>query len=260
MRANHASAESFVLSFPKCGRTWHRLMLGYYVARHVGADPKRALDLAALCEQAGLKRPYYAHNGSNPTDFLPNTSKIVGSPIQWRGKDVLVLVRDPRDAMVSAYFHVARREGQFDGTISEFIRTPGFGIEKLLTAWNRWHDNRRLARRFEVASYERMHQAPDIELARMLTILGLPEVDPVLLQEAVDFSSFDNMRKYEAQSYFGQHQAMAKVSNDPQSAKVRKGRVGSYGEHLSAEDVSFINSEITRLGDPFAEAWQLKAG
>ena len=257
MRRNHSAAEAIVLSFPKCGRTWHRVLLGYYVAKHVGADPRRALDLADLCKQAGLRRPLYTHNGSNPTHHLPSSSRVVGSPIEWRGKHVLVLVRDPRDTMVSAFFHVSRRERQFEGTISEFIRTPAFGIEKLMTAWNRWDENRSSAGHFEVASYEGMHRAPDVELTRMLKLLGLTAIDPALIQEAVEFSSFDNMRQYEARNYFG-NQALAQVSEDPQSAKVRKGRVGSYLEHLNADDLAFIDSEIKRLGDPFARFWQLQ--
>ena len=250
MLAANAEYDTFVLSFPKCGRTWHRLLVGFYLTTMLNEDPRRALELSYLCSKAGLKRLQYTHNGSNPTDRLPTTSQIVGSPVLWRDRDVLVLVRDPCDVMVSAYHHVSKREFRYDGTLSEFIREPTYGIAKYLTALNRWYQYRHLAKNFTVVSYESMHQDPAAALRQILELIEVTKPDEKLVGLAVNFTSFDKMRGYESENYFNAP-LMSKQSDDPDAAKVRIGRVGSSRDVLSPDDLAFIDAEIIRLGMPF---------
>jgi hypothetical protein len=92
----------------------------------------------------------------------------LASPELWRGKDVLLLIRNPRDVLVSAYHHYQFRTATFRRPISDFIRRPETGIAKILAAHHRWHDNRSLAASFRVASYERMHRSPEAVLRETL--------------------------------------------------------------------------------------------
>jgi hypothetical protein len=180
MEHNHREHDVFLLSFPKCGRTWHRVLVGYYLTKLTNADAKLATKVSALSAAAGVKRLCYTHNGSSPEHRLPPTHYLVGNPREWRGKDVILLVRDPRDVMVSAYFHMARRVHMFSGTISEFLRTPEMGVKKLLTAWARWYEARHLAASFTVISYEQMHRDPADVLRAALRRLGISQIDESL--------------------------------------------------------------------------------
>ena len=58
------------------------------------------------------------------TDLDPNKSNFAGSR-------VLLLGRDIRDTLVSAFFQASRRVGVFEGTMSEFIRSERFGVMNL---------------------------------------------------------------------------------------------------------------------------------
>lgn len=251
MLANHAKNDAFILSFPKCGRTWHRLLLGRYLAGITGSYTKDSLKLVKLSELAGAKRPYYSHNATSPTQRVPASHELVGSPIEWAGKDVIVLVRDPRDVMVSMYFHLKFREEKFGGTISEFLRSGDVGVARMTAAWERWHANRHLAKSMLVQSYEEMHRDPKRILRQVLQVLGLNSFDEKAASEAVQFTSFENLRKLEEKSYFNSS-LLTNESGNPNGAKVREGKVGGYKEHLSAADIAYIEDAVRAIGDPFA--------
>jgi hypothetical protein len=256
-RMRHASKRfaAFVLSFPKAGRTWHRVMLGYYLARLTECDPRKALDLPFLVERAGLKSIAYSHNGAGYADRLPLSSSLVASSVEWAGRDVLLIVRNPADTLVSAYYYVRFRERRFEGNLSEFIRRENTGIVKLLVALNRWYDNRHMAASFNVVSYEQMHRDPGLVLRQSLRFAGLRDIDEALVKEAIEFSSIENMRRYEDDDYF-RSEILRNEFMDEHARKVRKGRIGSSLE-LNDADRAVIAEAVKRLGDPFARYTEL---
>lgn len=247
---------TFVLSFPKCGRTWHKLMVGYYLARLSGASERSAFKVARLCSRVGIKPVQYSHNDTGFKDGLPPSSRLVASPYLWKGRPVLFLVRNPRDVLVSAYHHATLRSStRFHGTISEFIRRPDTGIAKVLSAYNRWHDNLGLAAAYRVHSYEEMHRDAGAVLTSSLEFFGLTAIEAALVDDAVEFCRFDKMQSYERLDLFGAKQ-LRNDPGDPLAAKVREGRVGSYKGVLAPADLDFIESTIARIGDPFAEYYR----
>src|SRR3546814_2248758 len=46
-------------------------------------------------------------------------------------RPIIFLIRDPRDIMVSAYFHATRHKRRFGGTIGAFLRDRGHGLPAL---------------------------------------------------------------------------------------------------------------------------------
>ena len=251
MDRHREAYDVFLVSVPKCGRTWHRVLLGHYLAKLTGTDVRSAPNVKDLSKAApGLKTMTYTHNGSSPNDGFPPLHKLVANPREWRGKHVILVVRDPRDIMVSAYFHEARRKSVFAGTISEFLRAPTTGIDKVATAWSRWHQYRHLAATFSVISYEEMHRNPHEMLRKTLRVLGAATIDETLVSASVQFASFDNMKKMEGTGYFAA-KGLKNNSGDPDGAKVRKGKVGSYRDFLSSDDIAHIEAVISAIGDPF---------
>ena len=96
-----------IVSFPKSGRTWLRVMLDDVGAKagftHDGSDHQLRHPLAAL--QADKSR--------------------------YKGASILLLVRDPRDTAVSGYFQVTRRLMLSNAPISEILRDDCHGIRKI---------------------------------------------------------------------------------------------------------------------------------
>lgn len=251
MRLANSSYDSFILSLPKSGRTWQRVMLGYYLARATGLDPRCAMQLDMLCAKAEIPSISYTHNWTSFSDKLPLTSKLVASPIEWQNKKVLLLVRDLRDVLVSAWFHCRYRERSFDGTISEYIRNPFVGMDKLLTGLNRWHNNRALARSFSVTYYEDMCHDPATSLRKVLAFAGVRDLDNSLVDETVEFTKFDNLQRLEASDFFNSVE-MRNPSNCPEARKIRSGQIGQYIEHLSGDDLAYLEERERLMPNPFA--------
>ena len=67
------------------------------------------------------------------------------------------------------------------------------------------------------------------------------------INEAIEFGSFDNMRKMEINKTFKDKRMQARDKNNVNTFKTRKGRVGSYKEELSSKEIKFINEEVRSL-------------
>jgi len=251
MRGNAHTYQSFILSIPKSGRTWHRVMLGYYLTRMADRPAKEALHISALCAAVGIGRTRYTHNGSEFSARLPQQHALVASPIEWAGSNVLLIVRNLPDTLVSAWHHARFRDQRFDGTLSDFIRNENTGVRKLLIALNRWHDQRHLARRFAVISYEQLHADGAQALTLSLQLLGVKDINPQWITDSVTFASLENMRRYENEDFFNSD-VVRRERMDERARKVRDGQVGAAGQ-LVAEDHAYIAACVAELGNPFAD-------
>jgi hypothetical protein len=72
----------------------------------------------------------------------------------------------------------------------------------------------------------------------------LHAISEACIKEAVQFASFDNMRKMEAEGRF--QSGVLKPANpaDPESYKTRQGKVQGYLDYLSDEDLQYLNDEM----------------
>lgn len=248
-----ATTTSFILSYPNSGKHWHQVMLGFYLARVTGAADSDAMLFDMLCRRAGLPRFIYSHNGTNHHARFPATNPCVAAVDHWRSRKVLLLVREPKAVLVSAFHHTRFRSMDFDGDLSMFIRDPRFGVDKIATAYQRWHANRHQASEFIVASYENMHARPEDVLRRTVAFIGL-EPDATLISEAVKFGRFDNMKTYENADFFNHKGMRKKRANNPDAGnKVREGKTDAYKSHLTEDDIAYIDRRLAELGgNPFA--------
>jgi hypothetical protein len=252
--------DAFVVSFPKSGRTWHRVMLGAYLGLRHGLDLRGAIEPAELAAGLGLPRVGYEHNGAN---FLGETGPddpSVADHRLWRGRRVLFLLRAPEDLLVSAYHHARFRARVFDGPISEFIRQPATGAEKVAASWARWAARMNEAEAAKVQTYEWLHDDAEAALAETVRFFELGEPDPESLREAVAFSRFDNLRSKERSGFFGSDRLAAGPGEDDRALKTREGKVGGWRAHLSEEDRGFIWQAFERRDSAFAELYRPSRG
>jgi len=219
--------EILVISYPKSGRTWLRVMLDY----------------------CNIQLRYY-HQDSRLREGIPYY--LMNNDLKKFSRDyVILLMRDPRDVLVSSYFHATRRmAGSYEGSISDFIRDESFGVLKIISFNKIWLDNREMFKKFMVVSYEELHQDA-YQVLKRITEFAERRVDENCLRDAVEHGSFSNMRQMELTNShkLGNRLEPGDV-NDPESYKVRKGIVGGYAEYLSNEDIAYCEKIMEELNYP----------
>lgn len=244
------SGASLLLSYPKAGRTWVRLLLGHTLSEHYGLgasfEDQMALDhLHTRYPQVPLIMPRH-------DDFpqLKTPGELVECKDEFRDSLVILLVRDLRDLAVSAYFQMSKRRHKFEGTVGEFLHGQRGGFETMLRFHNLWAREKRRPKGFLLVRYEDLKADGARELRRMVDFLGLREVRDEILAEAVRYASFENMRKLETQSDAGRNRLDGGNAGDPESLKTRKGKVGGFAEYMTPEDVAWTTQRLVNDLDP----------
>jgi hypothetical protein len=242
-------ADVYCLSYPKAGRTWLRALMGKALVDQYGLPEHRMLNVYALTRAAGLPVVSFDHDGSAQLegrrfDEMPTDRSV------YRDKRVLLMGRDVRDNLVSAYFQATRRINVFWGPISAFIRHDVYGIDKILAFYRIWDANRQVPRQFEFLRYEDLHRDTAGTLARVLAFLGADIPAPVVAG-AVEYCRFENLRQAETKNRFRTDVLSTPDLGDPEAFKVRKGKVGNYAEYLSPEDIAYIDAANAARGCEF---------
>jgi hypothetical protein len=249
------NADVIVVSPGKSGRTWLRVLVNKYLSLHYGV----AFSIGNLHEEnSAIPSVVYQHwlwshfRAASWLDRLRGRH-IIPEPI-LRRKKVILLVRDPRDGIVSVYFQGSKRaqEGRkLHTSLSEFIRSPRHGIGEVVRILNLMYDRLKDHPRCLMVKYESMRKDTAGELTRVLRFLGIAEPDPGLVAEAVSFSAFENMKRMERNNEFTSRILRATDSSDPDSFKVRKGKVGGYRDHFDQHDLAYIESHLAGLNPAY---------
>jgi hypothetical protein len=242
--------DAFLVSYPKSDRTWLRFALSHYFARTAALDivPDLVSTFRILPNfDRDRVRGLPAFVGKEPDLPLIAVSHLRYEPSYFANHPVILLVRDPRDVMVSAYFHATRHKHRFAGDIGSFLADRHQGVAALVQYLNGWAD--RIADNDTITlSYEVMSRDPTREMARLLHFLNLT-VDNVALLDAAKSSQFSAMRKLEQQDGIPGHDY---DRTDEQSLRMRKGKVGGYAEHMSPADEAYILDQCNNRLTPQA--------
>jgi len=243
-------AKVLVISYPKSGRTWLRVMMGRALRDLIGLDEVMMFEENHIIAAEGMLPTLFTHDGSSNTEGRP-WQDLDTDKSRYHGKKVVYLTRDPRDVVVSCYFQATRRKSLFHGTISEFIRSDKYGIRKIV-AFNRiWHAARNVPEAFLLVRYEDLHVAPGPLLRRILEFMDVSRIEDATLHRAIEFASFSNMKKVEREGKFENKKLRPGKSGDEESFKVRKGKVGGFVDYLNPEDCAFVDQIVRNLDDPY---------
>ncbi len=262
-----------IVSFPKSGRTWCRVMLSRYKQRLFGI-PEFHLYLHRLYSAGPKPAPQilFSHGAGNyPTNRKEARWYYLRKALGWeidtvakmdishcKGAKVVFVVRDPRDVVLSYYHHRSKRlpSYRFPGSASEFLRDRHFGIGHLVAFMNflvvqaARHEHMFLF-------YEDMRQDPYTEMEKLLRFGG-SFMDEEALRDCIQYGSFENMRNMELTGRYGS-ELTQQTAGDPNSFKVRKGIVGGYRTELSKTDATYLDEEIQSKLDPFYERYLIPA-
>jgi hypothetical protein len=254
------SADACLISFPKCGRTWLRLMMGYSLVRQFGLE-NISLDKAMEFKYLATLNPKIPKIIVSHDDepFWKTPDELVTSKAKYRHSKVIFLARDPRDVVVSSYFEkkkrafiytVEQRRKAFNGMecyggeLSDYIYESIGSLSTIIKFYNIWAENRNMIQDFLLVRYEDIHANPQKELQRTLEFLGVSGVRDDILDESVELAAFDKLHQMERSGTFDSYRLKTLDKKDRESYKTRKGKVGGYVEYLNREEIEYLNRQI----------------
>ena len=171
------------------------------------------------------------------------------SKVKYKDKKIILLTRDPKDVVVSAYFHKSKRKKMaFSASFSGFLRDEVGSLKTYLAFLNSWANSKEISDCL-IIRYEEMHSDTLAVLRSIFDFAGVKDISNESLTAAIEFGLFDNMRELETSDTLGSHRLRPIGPNDESSYKTRKGEVGGFVEHFSEDDLAYANSLIKEL-DP----------
>jgi hypothetical protein len=253
-------ADLVIVSFGKSGRTWLRVMLSrFYGVRH-GLPEQMLLgfDNMHLWDPA-IPRVFFTHDNYTK-DYTGHTE----SKVDYYDRKVVLLVRHPADVAVSQYHQWRHRmrprkmaindypSPDQEVSLYEFVAEHPAGLERVIEFMNGWARELGKLREVLIVRYEDMRADPARELARMAEFAGTPGT-PDQIAEAVRFASFENMRKLEQGRVFWLAGGRMKAGDksNPQSFKVRRGKVGGWRGDFSEAEVAAIDRMVDTRLEPY---------
>lgn len=262
--------DAYLVSFPKSGRTWLRLMVGYIFVRHFCLDHpevhKKMLKLEPLAElNPAVPRVRVTHDDE---PHWKKPQELETSKSQFKRSKVIFLSRDPRDVVVSAYFEQKKRAAMwmeetkraldrgrvidlkrlepFQGDLSAFLYEDVGSFDSVLRYYNIWAENRNTPAGFLLVRYEDLHEDPKRELGRVLKFLGVLDVSDEILSEAIEHASFNNMRKMEVENAFDSRHLKPADKNDADSYKTRKGKAGGFVDYFDQDEIAYMDEKTLK--------------
>ncbi len=247
-RRRNRMGDVYVLSFPKAGRTWLRVMLTRALQLHFGIKSDELAPLQQLAvDNPRVPRIRFRHD-DNPQFKTPD--ELVTRKTEFGDCKVIIMIRDIRDLCVSAYFQMTRREVRFEGSISDYIRNRRGSVDSMIRFYNIWARNRHVPADFMLIRYEDLHADAPGHLKKVLDFLGATGADQDTIRRAVEFAQFENMRKLELADAAGRKWLRPGQKGDVESYKTRRGKIGGYANYISEADVEMINQKIRDHLDP----------
>jgi len=249
-----------LMSWGKSGRTWLRVMLSRAYTLKAGLPAHELLDFDNLRKRDNrLPAVLFSHN-----NYLRDYTGNYRSKAHFRGKPIVLLVRDPRDVAVSQFFQWQFRMRPSKKFINDypphgasvdawnFVLDNDVGVPRIVDYFNGWAEAIPRLKDVLVVRYEDMRADPAAVLSSILEFTGT-EAAHEQVQAAVEFAAYDNMKKMEQERFFKGSGARVKAMDrdNPQSFKVRKAKVGGYRDYFSDEQCARLDELVADLDPVF---------
>ena len=181
------------------------------------------------------------------------------------GKKLILLARNPCGVAVSSHIQFTKRTKAYERELInstlrhpidrenismwDFVMHEEPGLPALIEFHNMWE--RRLADGNVglLIRYEDLRSDPVDTMLRVVEYLDAPfSKDEV--EHAVEFGSFDNMRKLEESGYFRNSSMSLRNKSDPNMLKVRRGKVGGFRDYFTDDQVAIMLEMMSRRLSP----------
>jgi hypothetical protein len=256
---NLRKADYAIVSFGKSGRTWLNVMLSRFFQLRFGLPEESLLSFDNLHGMnRAIPKILFTHD-----NYIRDYTGDGSGKASFYNKPTVLLVRHPGDVTVSQFFQWRYRMHRHkkvlndypphgaDVSIFDFTMHEKAGLEKAVRFMNEWAKELPQLRNCLVVRYEDMRSNAKTELDRILTWMGQKPTEAEVTG-AVDFASFDNLKKLEDKQVFktSGKRMMPGEKGNPDSYKVRRAKVGGYRDYFTDEQVLEIDAYIREHLDP----------
>lgn len=252
-------ADFVIISPPKSGRTWLRTMLSRFFQHRYDLPENELLGYDNYHRMnPAIPRIRFSHDR-----YVNLYTGNRDSKRDFYDKKVVLMVRDPRDVVASNYFqwincvnpykkkllNIPDRPEQTP--IFEYAMTQQFGIPRTVNFLRAWAPEIDKTRAHLLIRYEDMRRETAPVLKELLAFMGFEASDEEIRQ-IVEETSFENMKKLEKEQAFssdgsGSRRLMVKDPDNPESFKVRRGKVGGYTDYFSEQELEEIDRLIAQI-------------
>ncbi len=249
-RAKAKRADVLIIVHPKAGGTWFRVMFSRVYQKKYGLPENRVVKSDEFHRRMPalprflITNGHYSYEGEVGKLFAPLPDADL------KNKKVIFLARHPCDIAVSWYIQFTKRTKAYKrelisdslqqpirnrDSISrwDYVMHPELGLSALIEYHNTWYRNVSALTNGLVIRYEDLRSEPVETLKRVMEFLGEDASDEAI-REAVEFASFDNLRKLEKTNYFSNAGLRLRDTKDPDMLKVRRGKVGGFRDDLTS--------------------------
>jgi hypothetical protein len=243
-------ADVLFISFPKSGRTWFRTLWSAYWCKVAGIE----FDLRVR-GIPGMPHLYATHDRWTHLQEASAFKRLLGQglipPRAARDKPKALLVRDPRDVVVSLYFQMTKRSQvkrrYKPESLKALVHHPAFGFATICDLMNGWYLEWGGSDRFAMFRYEDARADPEPVMRQWLRFFGVDPIDEAALAHAIAYSDFSAAKQREQAGAITDKMMAARNLDDGDSFKARRGKVGGFTDYLDAEDLAYCNQTMARL-------------
>lgn len=259
-------ASSIIIGHPKSGNTWLRTMIARAYQVKYGLPATVALKTDELARADARIPRFCVSNGYY--SYESELGRRLSGPqadAELLKKPAILLIRHPADIAVSWYIQFTKRVSPAKrelinasmahpidkDTISrwDFVMESEIGLACIIDFLNGWERSLEQFERPLIIRYEELRSSPFETLKKVSEHIGAPFTEHEL-QEAVDFGSFDNLRKLEASGFFKYGGMARRKLGGPETFKVRRGKVGGFRDDFSPEEVRAIDEMVAQRLSP----------
>jgi len=250
-----------IFSQGNSGRTWLRVMLTRLIEQYYGLESGPLIDFDNLHKfDDRVPKIVFTHNRWLPY-FKKERDQRECAP--YYSSSVLIWVRNPLDTCVSQYFqwlHRSKDENlRLKGwpsrdsglSLKEFLLHPETGVERLCRELNIWLRESEKISRAIIVRYEDMLKDSTNGFDQVVSFLkiGAPRQ---LIDEAVNFSSFENMRLREVTAKQASNTSTLEVenANTSDALKARRAQIGGYSKYLSPLECVYFEKIVAAQLSP----------
>ena len=253
-------ADVVIVSFGKSGRTWLRVMVSHLFRVKHDLPENAMLSFDNFHNlNPDVPKIFFTHD-----NYIKDYTGDFESKRPFYDKRVVLLARDPRDVAVSQFFQwkfrvkpskVAINNYPPRGTdisLFDFVTGDNGGSMQAVTGFlNLWAREAQKMAQFHLLRYEDLRARPAAELRKLLDFMQVSATDEQV-DAAVEYSSYENMKKMESKQQFRLSGGRMKPrdKDNPDSYKVRRAKVGGYRDYFTDEEVDAIDRQLSETLDP----------
>src|SRR5574341_635303 len=224
--------DVFLVTYPKSGTMW----VGFLLANILHGRQSPSLNLRTYLKYIpDINQLYYGNGDLSEYSNNPNPRFFsTHAPYDPAFSRVIYVMRDPRDVMVSYWYHTKLMKPSFDLSLEDFIVSDD--------QWpNLWHEHVKgwvleKHERVFVMKYEDLMANTFSATKKMLDFINY-QFDEQIVLHAVEMSKFEKMKSLEEKYGSGRLDESLK-------GFVRKGKSGSWRDEINPDILAILEKKF----------------